>query len=58
MSKKNIRCLECLYCNEMKKKCYPQSNDCGSEYDLDKKDIYEYRKNDCEFYKPKIKKDI
>lgn len=47
---KEIRCLDCNHCNVVEKKCYPESEDCKSEYDLEDKDIYEYRRNDCDFY--------
>ena len=47
---KEIRCLDCKHCNKEEKKCRPESEDCKSEYDLDDKDIYKYRKNDCDFY--------
>lgn len=47
---KEIRCLYCKHCNVTEKKCHPESEDCKPEYDLEDKDIYEYRKNDCDFY--------
>lgn len=50
MKNNKIRCLDCIHCSKNKNKCYPESEDCKSEYDLDKKDIYEYRNNDCDFY--------
>lgn len=48
-----IRCLDCVHCNESEKKCYPQSMDCNSEYDLTDRDIYEYTKTKCDYYKEK-----
>lgn len=53
--KNNIRCLDCIHCKENIKKCYPESMDCKSEYDLDDKDIYEYRLKDCDFFKRRHK---
>lgn len=47
---KEIRCLDCKHCNAELKKCYPESRDCDSEYDLTDEDIYEYHKNNCDFY--------
>ena len=41
---KEIRCLDCKHCNAELKKCYPESRDCDSEYDLTDEDIYEYHK--------------
>ena len=48
-----IRCLDCVHCNESEKKYYPQSMDCNSEYDLTDRDIYEYTKTKCDYYKEK-----
>ena len=46
-----VRCLDCSHCNESQKKCFPESKDCENEYDLTDDDIYNYHKNDCDFYK-------
>ena len=50
-----IRCLDCEHCNEIKKKCYPKSLDCNSEYDLSDEEIYEYNETKCDFYKKTVK---
>lgn len=47
---KEIRCLDCKHCDVKEMKCYPESLDCKPEYDLDYEDIYEYHKNNCDFY--------
>lgn len=47
---KKIRCLDCKHCNVKEKKCYPDSIDCKAVYNLKDKDIYKYRRNDCDFY--------
>ena len=49
-----IRCLDCEHCNEIKKKCYPKSLDCNSEYDLSDEEIYEYNETKCDFYKKTV----
>lgn len=55
MDNQNIekRCLDCDHCNESEKKCYPESIDCCTVYDLDDVDIYEYNTERCDFYKEK-----
>ena len=45
-----IRCLDCIHCVESEKKCYPDSPDCGKEYDLEWLDIYVLRDKDCDYY--------
>lgn len=35
---KEIRCLDCNHCNIVEKKCYSESEDCKSEYDLEDKE--------------------
>lgn len=52
MSKK--RCIACEYCihaNYDKMKCYPDSEDCKSEYDLVEKDFHTEAR--CDFFKHK-----
>lgn len=49
-----IRCLDCKHCNEKMKKCYPESKDCNSEYDLLDEEIYEYNEVKCDFYKKAV----
>lgn len=50
---KEIRCFDCKCCCVEKKKCYPKSKDCKSEYSLNDEDIYTMRKYDCDFYESK-----
>jgi hypothetical protein len=50
---KEIRCLDCICCCLEEKKCYPKSEDCEPEYDLNDEDIYTMRKYDCDFYTDK-----
>ena len=50
MSGKEIRCLDCKCCCVKEKKCYPKSEDCETEYNLNDEDIYIMRKYDCDFY--------
>lgn len=50
---KEIRCLDCEHCCLEEKKCYPESEDCASEYNLNDEDIYTMRKWDCDFYENK-----
>lgn len=49
-----IRCLDCEHCNKNEKKCYPESLDCNSEYDLLDEEIYEYNEAKCDFYKKAV----
>jgi len=42
-------CASCLHANKEKMKCYPESKDCKSEYDLEEIDFNE--ECNCDFYK-------
>lgn len=48
-----IRCMDCENCSITKGKCYPKSKDCGESYELKSFDIYQYREDECDFYKPR-----
>ena len=48
---REYRCRDCIHCNITDKKCYPESKDCRSEYDLTDDDINEYTTDRCDFYK-------
>ena len=45
------KCIECQHCDVEKKKCFPGSRDCHSEYDLTDDDIYKYSTERCDFFK-------
>lgn len=47
-------CKGCIYCDTEKKKCYPNSKDCHSEYDLTEDDIYNIA-DKCDFYKKLVR---
>lgn len=42
------KCEDCKCCDKEKMKCYPESKDYKTEYDLDEKDLVEY--SDCDFF--------
>ena len=48
---KKHKCIDCEYCDLEQKKCFPQSKDCSTEYNLSDKDIYYEEK--CDFFKCK-----
>lgn len=47
--KKVPGCAFCIHANREKMKCYPESKDCKSEYDLEEKDFY--IECNCDFFK-------
>ena len=47
------KCIDCKHCDEDKRKCFPESKDCKSEYDLTDEDIYQMSTDRCDFYSPK-----
>ena len=49
-SKNNlVKCIDCACCNVKEMKCYPNSVDCHSVYDLDEKDLHTPAR--CDFFK-------
>lgn len=44
-------CKNCAHCDVEKKKCFPESLDCRSEYDLTDEDIYTATDERCDFFK-------
>lgn len=48
---KNVKCIDCACCNVEKMKCYPNSEDCHKEYDLDESDLH--TPAHCDFFKAK-----
>lgn len=40
MSNRTHYCIDCKHCNVSEMKCYPESEDCASEYDLVESDLY------------------
>lgn len=42
------KCIDCACCDEKKMKCYPNSIDCHSEYDLDEADLVTPKR--CDFF--------
>lgn len=49
--KKVLGCAVCAHANKDKMKCYPESEDCKSEYDLEEEDFH--KECNCDFYKRK-----
>ena len=49
------KCIDCEHCDAVNHKCYPESRDCKSEYDLTDEDIYQTSTERCDFYSPKRK---
>lgn len=54
MKKKSAKhlCKDCKHCDIERKKCYPESIDCHSEYALTDSDIYE-TSDECDFFEKK-----
>lgn len=50
---KEHRCKDYIHCDSDNLKCYPQSKDCRSEYDLTIEDIEKYTNDRCDFYREK-----
>lgn len=52
-NKKNmhVKCIDCACCNVEEMKCYPNSEDCHKEYDLDESDLT--TPAHCDFFKSK-----
>ena len=48
--RKEYGCRYCKHCDTEKLKCYPESRDCESEYDLTEEDLD--RLEICDFYEP------
>ena len=48
---KYVKCIDCVCCNVEKMKCYPDSEDCEKEYDLDDDDLH--IPAHCDFFKAK-----
>ena len=44
------KCIDCIHCDVKHKKCYPNSKDCRSEYDLTEDDIYKLSDERCDFF--------
>lgn len=44
----NAKCIDCGCCDAEKMKCYPNSIDCHSEYDLDDADLVTPKR--CDFF--------
>lgn len=54
MSEWGKRCLGCGFCanaDKEKMKCFPKSEDCKSEYDLEEEDFH--KECNCDFFKLK-----
>ena len=51
---KLVRCIDCVCCNVEKMKCYPNSEDCHKEYNLEKEDLDNLAP--CDFFIPNILK--
>ena len=49
------KCIDCEHCDAANHKCYPESRDCKSEYDLTDEDIYQASTDRCDFYSAKRK---
>lgn len=47
---KEHKCRYCKHCDIKTLKCYPESRDCESEYDLTKEDLD--RLEICDFFEP------
>lgn len=47
------KCKDCIHCDIENHKCYPQSKDCHSEYDLTDDDIYN-NLDRCDFYEARL----
>ena len=45
------KCIDCKHCDVKNLKCYPESKDCHSEYDLTEEDLK--TANICDFFKNK-----
>lgn len=41
-------CSQCIHADHDKMKCYPESDDCKSEYDLTEEDFY--KEANCDFF--------
>ncbi len=50
-SSKKHKCEDCIHCDIKTLKCYPQSRDCHSEYDLTEEDLHNLGL--CDFFKHK-----
>lgn len=48
----NVKCKDCIHCDIENHKCYPQSKDCCSEYDLTDDDIN--NPDRCDFYEARL----
>ena len=46
-----MKCIECTHCNVEEMKCFPESEDCKTEYDLTEHDLY--AKARCDFAEKK-----
>ena len=46
-----MKCTECTHCNVEEMKCFPESEDCKTEYDLTEHDLY--AKARCDFAEKK-----
>ena len=46
-----MKCIECTHCNVEEMKCFPESEDCKTEYDLMEHDLY--AKARCDFAEKK-----
>ena len=50
-SSRKHKCEDCIHCDIKAMKCYPQSRDCHSEYDLTEEDLHNLCL--CDFFKHK-----
>lgn len=44
------KCIDCRCCDPVGLMCYPEDEDCESNYDLDRTELY--TEAPCDFFKP------
>lgn len=47
---KGHKCIDCRFCDAVNLVCYPESDDCNTEYHLDGFDLH--TPGYCDFFKP------